>query len=535
MENKSKNLCVIGAGAWGGNHVRVFNELGVLRGVCDTSAEHLSKIKEKYRGIKYYSALEEVIKDKSISAVVVATPAATHYEIARQALLAGKDVFVEKPLALSVHEAKELIELANSRRKILMVGHILNYHPAVKKLKEMIDNGELGKVYYIYSNRLNIGKLRSEENILWSFAPHDVSVILRLCNNEKPLCIQAFGGAYIQEKIHDTTLTTLQFPSGINAHIFVSWLNPFKEQKLVVVGSRQMAVFDDTQQNFNDKLVVYPHNISWRSGKIPVAEKAQCIKIEIPDYEEPLLAECKHFIECVKMRKKPLTDGEEGLRVLEVLSLAERSLQNAYTIPTSFESANFTSSRENVYIDKTALIDEGVKIGEGTRIWAFSHILKNSSIGKNCRIGQNVVIGPDVVVGDGCKIQNNVSVYKGVTLEKNVFCGPSMVFTNIINPRSEITRIHDELKTTLVKEGATLGANSTIVCGHSIGRYAFVGAGAVVTKDVPDYALVVGNPARITGWMCRCGVKLKFIGQKGHCPDCGKEYKKISDDKIAEK
>ena len=174
----------------------------------------------------------------------------------------------------------------------------------------------------------------------------------------------------------------------------------------------------------------------------------------------------------------------------------------------------------------SAFIDEGVDIGEGTSIWHVSHVLKGSKIGRSCKIGQNVVIGPNAVLGNGVKVQNNVSVYEGVTLEDHVFCGPSMVFTNVFNPRSEIPRM-SELKPTLVKRGATLGANCTIVCGTTIGRYAFVGAGAVVTRDVPDYACVMGSPARVSGWMCECGEKLTWQAETSHCA-CGARYRKAA-------
>jgi UDP-2-acetamido-3-amino-2,3-dideoxy-glucuronate N-acetyltransferase len=176
------------------------------------------------------------------------------------------------------------------------------------------------------------------------------------------------------------------------------------------------------------------------------------------------------------------------------------------------------------FVHESSYVDEGVEIGKGTKIWHFCHIIKGTRIGKDCKIGQNVVIGPDAVVGNNCKIQNNVSVYTGVTLEDDVFCGPSMVFTNVHNPRSAIPRMH-ELKETLVKKGATIGANATVVCGHTIGRHAFIGAGAVVTKDVPDHALMVGNPARRIGWMCECGVRIDVKGEKGECPVCGLKYK----------
>ncbi len=182
--------------------------------------------------------------------------------------------------------------------------------------------------------------------------------------------------------------------------------------------------------------------------------------------------------------------------------------------------------QKKFFVHESSYIDDDVEIGEGTKIWHFSHILRDCYIGKNCKIGQNVVIGPNVTIGNGCKIQNNVSIYEGVTLEDDVFCGPSCVFTNIHNPRSAIPRM-DELRETVVMKGAAIGANATIVCGNNIGRYAFIGAGSVVTKETPDYALVYGNPARITGWMCECGIKLEFREPGAVCESCKKEYKKM--------
>lgn len=185
---------------------------------------------------------------------------------------------------------------------------------------------------------------------------------------------------------------------------------------------------------------------------------------------------------------------------------------------------------EKYFCHPTSVIDENVSIGGGTKIWHFSHILKNSKIGKNCVIGQNAAIGPEVSLGSNVKIQNNVSVYKGVILENGVFCGPSCVFTNVYNPRSLIRRM-DQLRSTIVKRGATIGANATIVCGNTIGEYAFIGAGAVVTKNVPPYALCYGNPARCMGWVCECGVKLEFRNNRAVCVECKKQYKKIGNKK----
>jgi UDP-2-acetamido-3-amino-2,3-dideoxy-glucuronate N-acetyltransferase len=238
--------------------------------------------------------------------------------------------------------------------------------------------------------------------------------------------------------------------------------------------------------------------------------------------DEPLKLECIHFLECIKNGSAVRTDGPEGLRVLRVLRASQVSLdQNGRKIvlkqatPFSEKRVN----RKNSLIHPTAIVDDEVTIGDGTKIWHFSHVLSGSTIGENCNIGQNVVVGPDVIIGKGCKIQNNVSVYKGVSLENGVFCGPSMVFTNVYNPRADIRKM-DQVKSTLVKEGATLGANCTIVCGIVIGRYAFVGAGAVVNKNIPDHALVVGNPAKQIGWACVCGERLTNSLECLTCDKC---------------
>jgi len=315
------NISLIGAGYWGKNILRNLKELGVLHSVYEVSKKRVGELREKYPDVNFVTSLEEVLDNPGIKGVCIATPAVTHYEMAKRALLKDKDVFVEKPLSLTIREAEELIKIARERGKILMVGHILQYHPAILKLKELIKNRKLGNIEYIYSNRLNIGKLRVEENILWSFAPHDVSVILMLVG-EEPYEVKAFGGAYVTPGIYDVTLTTLSFKQGVKAHIFVSWLHPYKEQKLVVVGDESMAVFDDLTE---EKLFVYPHKIKWE-GKIPVAEKAERYVVEV-EKKEPLKEELRHFIECIETRKTPRTDGAEGLRVLKVLERAEKSLK----------------------------------------------------------------------------------------------------------------------------------------------------------------------------------------------------------------
>jgi len=266
-----RNVAVIGTGYWGKNLVRVFDKLEALHSVCDVEPGLVQSLSVS-DAVRRRSDLDEVLADQAIESVVVATPAATHHDVCRAALSAGKDVFVEKPLALEVEEGADLVALAEERDRILQVGHILRYHPAILALQEMISSGAMGRVEYIYSNRLNMGKLRTEENILWSFAPHDISVILALMG-EQPVAVSSHGEAFLQRNISDVTLTSIEFPNNVKAHTFVSWLHPFKEQRLVVVGSEQMAVFEDS--NPTDKLVVYAHRVEWHNGRIPVAVKGE--------------------------------------------------------------------------------------------------------------------------------------------------------------------------------------------------------------------------------------------------------------------
>jgi UDP-2-acetamido-3-amino-2,3-dideoxy-glucuronate N-acetyltransferase len=511
-------VAVAGMGYWGRNLVRNFSQLGALELVCDSNPAVEAALAREHPQARYCSDFGAVLKDPAIAAIALATPAVSHYELAKAAMLAGKDVYVEKPLAIDVKEGRALVDLAEKNGRILMVGHILRYHPAVVRLQALIREGALGKIQCLYSNRLNIGKIRTEENILWSFAPHDISVILALLN-ENPARISCQGGAYLNQDIFDFTLSQFEFPSGVHAHIFVSWLHPFKEQRLVVVGSDKMAVFDDTADH---KLVLYPHKVEWRD-RIPTAIKAQGEVVEL-DNKEPLKAECQHFLDCVASRSTPLTDGREGLRVLAVLDACQRSLLKQGAVIAGEEPEN-RGGAAPFFAHESAYVDEGANVGSGTKIWHFSHVMKGARIGERCVIGQNVNIDGGTVIGNNVKIQNNVSVYTGALIEDDVFLGPSCVLTNVTNPRSQVNR-HSLYENTVLKRGCTIGANATVVCGRTVGRYAFVGAGSVVTKDVPDYALVAGNPARQMGWMSRHGHRLSAPDKDGimRCPESGYRY-----------
>ena len=311
-------VAVAGCGYWGKNLVRNFAELGALELVCDAVPEGRATAQKLAPGAKVVADYAQVLAS-DVQGVVIATPAETHHELAKQALEAGKDVFVEKPLALRLEHAAALLELSRSNERILMVGHVLEYHPAIVKLRQMIDEGRLGKVSYIYSNRLNLGKIRREENILWSFAPHDIAVITRLVG-DMPFEVVACGGAYVQPNVADVTVTHLLFDNGVRAHIFVSWLHPFKEQRLVVVGTKAMASYDDVSK----KLVLHDQRVEVRDS-LPTPIKGAGTEVAFGQ-EEPLRLECEAFLRAIATREPPLTDGESGFRTLKILQAAQRSL-----------------------------------------------------------------------------------------------------------------------------------------------------------------------------------------------------------------
>jgi UDP-2-acetamido-3-amino-2,3-dideoxy-glucuronate N-acetyltransferase len=512
---KNLRVAVVGAGRWGKNHIETLNTLGCLAGIVELNDGTLRKLKEKYSNVKMFGRLEDALQE-DFDGFTVATPAETHFEITERILRSRRHVLVEKPIAMKVDEAKKLKQLAEENRVNLMVGHLLLFHPAIRKMKDLIMAGKIGKLQYLYSNRLNLGTVRTEENILWSFAPHDIS-IFQFFIGAHPIEVISRGGIFLQPKIHDSSMTVLTYPNNVVGHIFVSWLHPFKEHRIVVIGSKGMFSYEDSSED--KQILFYEKGIDWVKGE-PIKRDGPTEIIPY-DKELPLTEEMKYFVNHLNGKPVEKADAQSAIEVLEILQKASDSLLAGVDDKTKSFSKEFRhDQRADYFVHPTTEVDKGVEIGQGTKIWNFSHILSGSRIGERCNIGQNVVIGPDVTIGNGCKIQNNVSVYKGVTLEDEVFCGPSMVFTNVYNPRSSISRM-SEIRHTLVKRGATIGANATIVCGVTIGKYAFIGAGAVVTKDVKDHALLAGNPAKQIGWVCECGEK---TGNDGSCSRCGKIF-----------
>lgn len=322
-------IALVGCGYWGKNLCRNFNAIGVLSQVVDATEAGQANARAIAPGVAVSSSFDEVLEDPSIKALALATPAETHADLAVRAMEAGKDVFVEKPMALTLEDAEKMKAVADGNDRVLMVGHLLEYHPAVLKLRQLIDSGELGEINYVYSNRLNFGKVRTEENALWSFAPHDVAVILRLIG-DFPQEISATGGSYLTEGLADVTVSNLLFPNDSRAHIFVSWLHPFKEQRLVVIGDNKMAIFNDVAP-YGEKLVLYPQTVEFE-GDMPILRKEDAQPVEYPD-AEPLREECLHFVDSVANRNRPLTDSQSGIDVLKVLHGCQSSInQNGVPI-----------------------------------------------------------------------------------------------------------------------------------------------------------------------------------------------------------
>ena len=497
-------MAVVGCGYWGKNLVRNMAEIGALAAVVDNHAPTAAAMAETYK--VNARSFEDVLADSSISGVVIASSAVTHAPLALAALEAGKHVFVEKPLALSVADAQRMASLAHTKQRALMVGHLLQYHPAFQALLAEVKAGTIGALRYIQSHRLSFGKVRTEENVLWSFSPHDISMIIAL-SGEMPHTVSAQATSHITAGIADISTVHLTFSGGLKAHAMASWLHPVKEHKLTVIGENGALVFDDSLP-WEQKVMFHANEVTPQKE----AKKSESRAIAVTQ-GEPLRAECEHFLAAIT-GGDVRTDAAEGMRVLETLTAAEKALKEKREITVG-------ESNKPYFVHETAIVDDGCEIGEGSKIWHFSHILGGTRMGKQVIVGQNVMIGPSVTIGDRCKIQNNVSLYKGVELAEGVFCGPSCVFTNVNTPRAEVER-KDEFAPTPVGRGATIGANATIVCGHSIGEYALIGAGSVVTKDVKPHALMVGNPAKQIGWVSHAGDKL---GKDLTCPREGRKYR----------
>jgi len=326
------NVGVIGYGYWGPNLVRNYEQMpeSNLVACCDLNPDNLKKVKALYPKVEVTQQIDDLLNNPSIDAVVIASSAATHFDLAKKALLAGKHAMVEKPLTLSSDTSRELIDIADKAGCILMVGHLLEYHSAVDYMRGLIDSGELGDIQYLYTQRLNLGQVRTDENALWSLAPHDISIIFYLLGGKEPAEVSACGQSYITEGIEDVVFCSISFKDKTMAHIHVSWLDPHKTRKLTVVGNKKMAVFDDMESS--EKIRIYDKGVGvnpdYRTYGEDLTLRFGDITIPSIKMKEPLRAECEHFIQSIQTGQRPRSDGYNGLRVVKVLEAAQKSLKS---------------------------------------------------------------------------------------------------------------------------------------------------------------------------------------------------------------
>jgi predicted dehydrogenase len=342
------NIALVGLGYWGPNLARNFVALpeATLHTLCDTQTERLERLGRQYPSAKQQTSFEAVLADPTVEAVVIATPVQTHFDLALAALQAGKHVLVEKPLAQTTRQCQTLIAAAATQKVILMAGHVFLYNAAVRKVKEYIESGELGEIYYVYSQRLNLGIIRQDVNALWNFAPHDLSII-NYWLGAAPESVTARGYSYLQPGIEDVVFITLDFPGGIGANVHISWLDPNKVRRMTVVGSHKMVVYDDVSADA--KVMVYDRGFTKKPndsslgryesfGEFQLLLRAGDIIIPKIDFVEPLKLECSHFIECIKSGNNPLSDGYDGLRVVQVLEAAQQSLKKRTELAIKIET-----------------------------------------------------------------------------------------------------------------------------------------------------------------------------------------------------
>ncbi len=510
-------IALLGFGRWGRNHAATLHRMKCLGMIIDPSPQSLEQAKALYPDVELSTSRDSALRP-DIAGVVLATPVESHGPLARFFISARKPVLVEKPLALTLEEGEEIVGLSLRRDVLLQVGHVLEYHPARKEVERLLEEGALGRLLSARMVRTNLGTIRDVEDILFSFAPHDIAFAVRL-GHGAPARVSAAGFDLLEHGVADTASLTLEFetPHPFVAHIDVSWLEPCKERRSILVGTQGMLEWNDTAGQ--KRLVFYKIGEAVGQGGTPQRKVTE--KLELPlQAGEPLESELLDFVEAIRARRQPRAHAQSGLDVLRVLYAAKMSMNERRTIKMS-------EVKTKPYVHPTAIVDEGALVGEGSKIWHFSHVMPGAKIGKDVVLGQNCYVASKAEIGDGCRLQNNISVYDLVILEEEVFVGPSAVFTNVRNPRAFVSR-KDEYAVTRVKRGATLGANSTVVCGATVNEYAFIAAGSVVSKDIPAYALAVGVPARVVGFVCRCGDRLSF-DEEGNstCSRCGLRYRKL--------
>lgn len=518
-------LALLGFGRWGKNHAATLHRMGRLALIIDPSPESQAAARKAYPDVEVAGSRDAALRP-DIAGVVLATPVESHGPLARFFISARKPVLVEKPLTLTLEEGEEIVGLSVRRNVVLQVGHVLEYHPARREVERLIEAGELGRLLSARMVRTNLGTIRDVEDILFSFAPHDIAFALRL-GRSAPVRVTAAGFDLLGHGVADTASLTLEFeePEKFVAHIDVSWLEPSKEHRSILVGTSGMMEWNDTVGQKRLTLFKTPAAAPTPGSGTPQRKLVEQLEIPTPA-GEALEGELLDFIEAIRAGSTPKADAQSGLNVLRILYAAQMSMKERRTVEMS-------EVKTKPFVHPTAIVDEGAHVGEGSKIWHFSHVMPGAKIGKDVVLGQNCYVAAKAEIGDGCRLQNNISVYDLVILEEDVFVGPSAVFTNVRNPRAFVSR-KDEYAVTRIKKGATLGANSTVVCGSTVNEYAFVAAGSVVSKDIPAYALAIGVPARVVAFVCRCGDRLTFHEDgNGTCARCGLKYRKLDKNTVS--
>ena len=531
---------LIGCGRIAINHIRacIHNRLE-LCGLCDLDIKKTEQLLEKtdyphLETIHTYTDYKELIWVERPDFVSIATESGCHAEIAFFCVEQGIHVIIEKPVALSMKDADRLVSAAERKHVKICACHQNRFNPAVQALRQAIDKGRFGKIshasihvrwnrtrdYYAQANWR--GTWGNDGGALMNQCIHGIDLLRWLLGDE----IEHVYGQTGQQFHHyleaeDVGMAVVRFKNGVIATI-EGTTNVYPknlEESLYIFGEKGTVKIGGTSTNNID---------IWEFADqgIEDEEKRNLKEATSNVYGNGHAALFADMVDAIENDRSPYVDAKAGRNALELVLAIYKSQKTGMPVKfpmTDFASIDMEGMFSSFYVDSTASIDDHVSIGNGTSIWHYSHLQTGARIGEFCTIGQNVNIAPDVNVGNHVKIQNNVSVYSGVVLEDYVFCGPSCVFTNDLNPRSKYPKQHTEYQKTIVKEGATIGANATIVCGHTLGRYSFVGAGAVVLEDVPDHALVAGVPGRQIGWVCECGNRLEdtFV-----CSHCGKSYQK---------
>ncbi len=535
MDISRIQIAIIGCGRLAKELIETFYDLGVLKIICDTNNNDLSWYKKHFDNLQTNTSYDEILDDNSITGVVIAHPFENHGDIARKALLARKHVYLCRPLVIVDKTKKELLSLAKKQKRIVMIGKNLHNYPVFPLLKEMVSSGELGTLKYIHANRLSTGTIKEDENILWSFSPQDISLIIGLAG-QMPEFVAATGANFYHSNMADLTSSFMHFPTGLRAHIFVSWLHSEKEHKLVVVGDKKIAVFQD-QKTPIQKLHIYPHQISWDTN-IPVPQKSKAEIINI--YPNELLKEdCDNFLQIINGQRDYADNGNEGKQVLDVLNASQLSInqdgKKIYLAQTLGKEKGYATSPifdPPQMEDRIGKIITLVDVKNSPRL--EKHMVNNpfqKSIPPNSHKTEMSFLPFQRLTqdGKGCRINNNISIYKDLILESELFNPSSQSFS--ATTQHFLANDPKKVQLTIIKKGATLGANCTIARGKTIGEYAYVGAGAVVLEDVPAHALVVGNPAKIKGWLCRCGNRLRFSrDNKSSCASCLFRYIVEEDD-----